>query len=105
MLSLARGCSRRAALQPFSVAASRSLATEATTPIPTENLPVKSDASNAAWRKGKLPVREDHGLYAFFRRKEDEKLTGEDAYETVESARRDVSGESLLRFTRVRTET
>jgi len=29
-------------------------------------------------------VREDHGLYAFFRRKTGENLTGEDRYEVIE---------------------
>ncbi|KAJ3530564.1 hypothetical protein NMY22_g8520 [Coprinellus aureogranulatus] len=94
MLSIARRCSRRASLQPFSLFSSRGLATEASTPIPAENLPADTADASAgqSWRKGKVPVREDHGLYAFFRRKADEKLTGEKAYETVESGRRDVSG-------------
>ncbi|KAJ3509993.1 hypothetical protein NLJ89_g4920 [Agrocybe chaxingu] len=34
---------------------------------------------------GKVPVREDHGLYAFFRRKEGEDLVGEDRFEVVET--------------------
>ncbi|KAJ3504413.1 hypothetical protein NMY22_g17933 [Coprinellus aureogranulatus] len=94
MLSIARRCSRRASLQSFSLFSTRGLATEASTPIPAENLPVDTPDASAgqSWRKGKVPVREDHGLYAFFRRKADEKLTGEKAYETVESGRRDVSG-------------
>lgn len=33
----------------------------------------------------KIPVREDHGLYAFFRRKSDDTLKGEDRFEVVES--------------------
>ena len=33
----------------------------------------------------KLPVREDHGLYAFFRRKSDDTLRGEERFEVVES--------------------
>jgi large subunit ribosomal protein L47 len=32
----------------------------------------------------RVPVREDHGLYAFFRRKQDDNLTGEDRYEVLE---------------------
>jgi hypothetical protein len=32
----------------------------------------------------KIPVREDHGLYAFFRRKSDDTLKGEDRFEAVE---------------------
>lgn len=40
------------------------------TPLPTE----------------KVPVKEDHGLYAFFRKKHDhENCVGEDKYEVVES--------------------
>ncbi|KAJ3575348.1 hypothetical protein NP233_g1155 [Leucocoprinus birnbaumii] len=40
------------------------------------------------WRREKVPVREDHGLYAFFRMKEPqegEKLEGEDKYAVCES--------------------
>lgn len=40
------------------------------------------------WRKGKVPVREDHGLYGFFRRKElkdGETLEGEAKFEIVET--------------------
>jgi large subunit ribosomal protein L47 len=33
----------------------------------------------------KIHVREDHGLYAFFRRKPDDTLKGEDRFEVVES--------------------
>ena len=33
----------------------------------------------------KIPVREDHGLYAFFRRKSNDTLKGEDRFEVVES--------------------
>ena len=33
----------------------------------------------------KIPVKEDHGLYAFFRRKSDDTLKGEDRFEVVES--------------------
>jgi len=33
----------------------------------------------------KLPVREDHGLYAFFRRKSDDTLKGEDRFEVLET--------------------
>ncbi|KAF8895515.1 mitochondrial 39-S ribosomal protein L47 (MRP-L47)-domain-containing protein [Infundibulicybe gibba] len=34
---------------------------------------------------GRVPVREDHGLYAFFRRKDGEDLAGDAKYEVVES--------------------
>lgn len=44
------------------------------------------------WRTGKVPVREDHGLYGFFRRKANPSAEGEAAYETVESARKPMSG-------------
>jgi hypothetical protein len=33
----------------------------------------------------RVPVREDHGLYAFFRRKTGDGLTGEDRYEVAET--------------------
>jgi large subunit ribosomal protein L47 len=35
-------------------------------------------------RDGKVPVREDHGLWHFFRRKRGENLEGDACYETVE---------------------
>lgn len=40
------------------------------------------------WRKQKVPVREDHGLWAFFRRREpedEEELTGEAKYMVCET--------------------
>jgi hypothetical protein len=56
------------------------------------------------WRKEKVPVREDHGLYAFFRRKEvkfgAEEPQGEEKYEVVETpqAMQTISGEFSLCF-------
>jgi large subunit ribosomal protein L47 len=35
--------------------------------------------------EGRIPVREDHGLYAFFRRKEGADLIGDARYEVVET--------------------
>jgi large subunit ribosomal protein L47 len=35
--------------------------------------------------KERISVREDHGLYAFFRRKEDANLVGDARYEVVET--------------------
>ena len=35
--------------------------------------------------KERIPVREDHGLYGFFRRKEDADLVGDAKYEVVET--------------------
>jgi len=35
--------------------------------------------------KGRIPVREDHGLYGFFRRKRGDNLAGEDRYEVLET--------------------
>jgi len=55
------------------------------------------------WRKHKVPVREDHGLWAFFRRREPEdgkELTGEAKYmvcETPETHRAN-SGTCLARI-------
>lgn len=94
MLSLARGVSKRSnVLKPLS----RGFAQEVSTPIPASEVqrPEANAASNSAnaWRRGKIPVREDHGLYAFFRRKKGTEATGEDAYETVESPKTAVSGE------------
>ncbi|KAF6755962.1 mitochondrial 39-S ribosomal protein L47 (MRP-L47)-domain-containing protein [Ephemerocybe angulata] len=88
MLSLARSSARRTLAQPLC----RALATE-TTQIPAHARPQGNDVdASSAWRKGKIPVKEDHGLYAFFRRKANTKETGEDAYETVESPKKEISG-------------
>jgi large subunit ribosomal protein L47 len=48
--------------------------------LPTTELPKPKQKLNQ-----KLPVREDHGLYAFFRRKPDDTLKGEDRFEVFET--------------------
>lgn len=42
----------------------------------------KNEATN---HKRRITVREDHGLYAFFRRKEEEDLLGDARYEVFET--------------------
>ncbi|KAG2001817.1 hypothetical protein CC2G_013016 [Coprinopsis cinerea AmutBmut pab1-1] len=59
---------------------------------PSNDVSTTPASTSADWRTGKVPVRDDHGLYGFFRRKADPSLSGEDAYETVESARKPASG-------------
>lgn len=44
----------------------------------------ESSTSTRVSRNSRVSVREDHGLYAFFRRRTGENLTGEDRYEVVE---------------------
>ena len=46
----------------------------------------------------KVPVREDHGLYAFFRRKKGDHLAGEDRYEVFETPEEGqmITGASLV---------
>ena len=51
---------------------------------PSESLPTP-EISKPEKLIQKIPVREDHGLYAFFRRKSDDTLKGEDRFEVVES--------------------
>jgi len=98
MLSLARGSTQRvvAAVKTSSCIPVQTRSLQNTGVVraasTTSSVPLPADA----WRKGKVPVREDHGLYAFFRRKPDANLTGEDAYETVESAQKEVSGKVVL---------
>ena len=53
-------------------------------PVPSESIPIP-ELSKPQTLVDKVPVREDHGLYAFFRRKSDDTLTGEDRFEVVES--------------------
>jgi len=63
----------------------RSFAQVVNTPSPT---PAAVKRTGHALRKGRFSVREDHGLYAFFRRKEPkegEELTGDAKYEVVET--------------------
>ena len=103
MLSLARCSAKRTTLlKPLSSTSRRGFAQATNEPIPAEARQL-TDASNAvdgSWKKGKVPVREDHGLWGFFRRKPDGSLKGEEAYETVESPKKEISGElsSLFSF-------
>lgn len=53
-------------------------------PSPSSPAPLHVGLTEAA-RKNRIPVREDHGLYAFFRKKDGEDLVGDARYETVES--------------------
>jgi len=60
------------------------------TPPPSAEAPAgrrkrKSKFPVAEKQKGRLPVRDDHGLYAFFRRKRGDNLVGEDRYEVLET--------------------
>jgi large subunit ribosomal protein L47 len=48
--------------------------------LPSEHLPKPKQKLPQ-----KLPVREDHGLYAFFRRKSDDTLVGENRFEVLET--------------------
>ncbi|KXN81768.1 54S ribosomal protein L4, mitochondrial [Leucoagaricus sp. SymC.cos] len=71
-------CSRRGFAEVVNVPSSSS------EPVPH----VLSSIKTVDWRKERVPVREDHGLYAFFRRKEvkdGDKLEGEAKYEVVET--------------------
>lgn len=96
MLSLARTLRQRATLQTFScrrwfaevvntTPSTASLGSQI--PVPAVTTTTTTSAVN--WRKGRVPVREDHGLYAFFRRKEvkegEEPLEGEAKYEVFET--------------------
>jgi large subunit ribosomal protein L47 len=58
-----------------------------------EVVPAKRTPSISVTRKskatrileqGRVPVKEDHGLWAFFRRKQGDDLVGEARYETIE---------------------
>lgn len=89
MLSLSRNASRQG-LRPLT----RSLAE-----VVNHNRRGDSDSSSTAGPSSskaqkqmsepsiteKVPVREDHGLYAFFRRKPGAELVGEARYEVVET--------------------
>ena len=55
-----------------------------TTP-PSESLPTTELPKSKQTLIQKLPVREDHGLYAFFRRKPDDTLKGENRFEVFET--------------------
>ena len=59
-----------------------------------EVAPVKSTSPTSVTKRtktatrileqGRVPVREDHGLWSFFRRKKGDDLTGEARYDTIE---------------------
>ncbi|KIY46509.1 MRP-L47-domain-containing protein [Fistulina hepatica ATCC 64428] len=57
----------------------RGLATVAPAPQQPKKRPINEILAR------KVPVRADHGLYGFFRRKPNSKLSGEDAYETLQT--------------------
>ncbi|KAF8073694.1 mitochondrial 39-S ribosomal protein L47 (MRP-L47)-domain-containing protein [Lyophyllum atratum] len=93
MLALARTVARRVAAPPFST---RSFAevvglpstASSSTPSPAaqdSNLPESTTTQATPTLKGRIPVKESHGLYAFFRRKDDNDLTGDARYDVVES--------------------
>lgn len=100
MLSLARTLRQRTPLQ-FQC---RRWFAEVVNATPTDaQVPVTTTKAAKAvdWRKGSVPVREDHGLYAFFRRKEPkdgEVLEGDARFEVVETpeSMQEVSGELLF---------
>lgn len=86
MLSLARALRQRTPLQTLQC---RRWFAEVVN-VPSSNTPAPTTTTHKGvdWRKGKVPVREDHGLYAFFRRKEPkdgEALEGEARFEVLET--------------------
>ncbi|KAK2465332.1 hypothetical protein APHAL10511_002686 [Amanita phalloides] len=53
--------------------------------VPSAPIAKRSSIAGARpLERGRVPVREDHGLWAFFRRKKGEDLVGEARYETLE---------------------
>ncbi|KAG5648427.1 hypothetical protein DXG03_005001 [Asterophora parasitica] len=86
MLSLARAVVNRAswATPRF---ATRSFAEVVAVPsVATSTPPVERKSRKVTSPlKERIPVNENHGLYAFFRKKNDETLTGDAAYEVTES--------------------
>ena len=79
MLSLVRTTARR-----INRVSARSFAeiVEQNTPSTSSNIVSTNGHSNPFQR---IPVREDHGLYAFFRRKSGDDLVGDARFETFES--------------------
>ncbi|KAF5360500.1 hypothetical protein D9756_005024 [Leucocoprinus leucothites] len=77
MLSLARSLRQRTPQLQTSLQCTRRWLAEVVdatpnTPQPEIPIVVVPHTEPVNWRKEKVPVREDHGLYAFFRRKEPE---------------------------------
>lgn len=54
-------------------------------PPPVPRNPTPTQRSIYVLSKERIPTREDHGLYAFFRRKEDVDLVGDARFEVVET--------------------
>ncbi|GLB38320.1 putative mitochondrial 39-S ribosomal protein L47 (MRP-L47) [Lyophyllum shimeji] len=94
MLAVARAAARRVARPRLStrffaeVVGAPSTATTTAPPSADQSLNTSVDPSirkpSNTGLKGRIPVKENHGLYAFFRKKEDE-TPGDARYEVVES--------------------
>ena len=81
MLSLVRTTARRINRVPARSFA-EIVSVEQNTPSTSSNIVSTNGHSNPFQR---IPVREDHGLYAFFRRKNGDDLVGDERFETFES--------------------
>lgn len=82
MLSLARTAARRINRVPARSFA-EIVSVEQNTPSTSSNNDVSTNGHSNPFQR--IPVREDHGLYAFFRRKSGDDLVGDAKYETFES--------------------
>ncbi|PFH54078.1 hypothetical protein AMATHDRAFT_53887 [Amanita thiersii Skay4041] len=80
MLSLTRHVPRRVTL-PMTRSLAEVVSTKSKTIASVSGLPTKKQKPIL---QEKVPVREDHGLWAFFRRKPDVSLVGEERYEVIE---------------------
>lgn len=90
VLSLARPVRQQLLHLKSSVSSTRRWLAEAAvlTPEPSNPKQAITTMGPVDWRKHKVPVREDHGLWAFFRRRQLEdgkELTGEAKYMACES--------------------
>ncbi|RDB18006.1 54S ribosomal protein L4, mitochondrial [Hypsizygus marmoreus] len=84
MLSLARAVPKRVSGFTFTSLTTRSFAeVETRTSIASQTS--SQSSVNPTALKGRISVREDHGLYAFFRQKDEENLIGDAKYEVVET--------------------
>jgi large subunit ribosomal protein L47 len=101
MLALARAapkrvpglCVGRVTVRSFAeVVGAPSGETSSTNPPPTLEGPNPTTPQGSASRqltsKGKVPVREDHGLYGFFRKKDGTDLVGDARFDVVETPER-----------------
>lgn len=80
MLGFTRNVPKRAAVQ-WTRGLAEAVPVKSISPAPVAK---RSKPATRILEQGRVPVKEDHGLWAFFRKKKGQDLVGEARYETIE---------------------